>query len=135
MNPNTDIINAAYDISLAHDVDNPALATYVNDWRVAVTLAHRVTRIDLYELVNALADYDFFWHPSNDAESLVLSVYNDMDLAAAFASCDTPLVLPADRLLDRFDYSCTPSDDDATRALKLARQTPAVPSYREYVAR
>jgi hypothetical protein len=136
----TDLTNDIYAVMREHL--NDARFDYFVDLYCAVMKSHRVTRLDLHELLNAATDYGRIPDPSHFfdlnariAYTNILRVYESMDRAAAFAALDFPLVVDLYDPNSDDNLSVHPADDDATRERKLARQTPAAPSYREYIAR
>jgi len=145
MNPNTatiiptytDLTNDIYAVMLAHRDDSRF--HYFVDAFASVMKSDRVTRLDLYELLNAVTDYgridlDDVPAIARDAVARLNRVYANMDRAAAFASTDYPLVITNDNDRDYYNYTVLPHDTDVMRDRKHARQRPSALSYREYIA-
>jgi hypothetical protein len=135
----TELTNDIYAVMLAHRTD-PRFDYFVDAF-AAVMKSHRVTRLDLWELLNAVTDFgrvddlDHFTDlNARIAITNVNRVFASMDAAAAFATTDYPLVI-RDLGRDAFDFSVTAADDSEIVRIKHLRQTPSAPSYREYIAR
>lgn len=143
MNPNADtptfnelLLDIAA-VALAH-YDTPRF-NYFHTSFAYIADAHRVNRLDLYELLNAVTDYgridlDDVPAIARDAVARLNRVYANMDRAAAFASTDYPLVITNDNDRDYYNYTVLPHDTDVMRDRKHARQRPSALSYREYIA-
>ena len=135
----TDLVNDIHAVMREHE--NDARFDYFVDAYAAVLKARRVTRLDLYELLNAVTDFGRI-DPDRHFTSLnsliavnnVNRVFAAMDYAAAFASSDYPLVIES-RGLSAIDYTVTRLDSRKSADAKRERQHPSVPSYREYIAR
>lgn len=136
----TELTKDIHALVLAH-VDD-ARFDYFVDAYAAILKARRVTRIDLWELMNAATDYSRV-DPFDALTDLnariawgsIARTYNAMDYAAAFSSTDAPLVIDANDDADYYNFSVLAHDTDPMRDAKRDRQRPSVPSYREYIAR
>lgn len=139
------LTNDIYDIMRAHR-NASATFNYLIDAYASIMKARKVTRIDLYHLLNAITDYNRF-DPLDYVTDLnarvaienVNRVFAAMDRAAAFAGEDDvtglcfPLVIESAGQTT-VDYAVLSDDPDDARARKLAAQTPSIPSIREYYA-
>jgi hypothetical protein len=134
-----DLTNDIYAVMLDHRTD-PRFDYFVDAY-AAVMHARRVTRIDLWELLNAVTDFGRVDNPqmstlnANIALNNLNRVFVNMDAASAFATTDYPLVIDANDEPDYYNFSVLAHDTAPMRDAKRARQTPSVPSYREYIAR
>jgi hypothetical protein len=135
-----DLTNDIYLVMREHLHD--ARFSYLVDLHAAVMKSRRVTRLDLFELINAVTDCSRIPDPSRHfdlnariAYSNILRVYESMDRAAVYTSLDFPLVIDLDDPNSDDNFSLRYGDDYATRERKLARQTPAASPYLEYIAR
>jgi len=132
-----DLDSAIKAIAVAHV--GTSKEDYFIDALCAIRAAHKVTRLDLYHLCDALAEGHAYHAPQSPAESVIMVTYNRMDEAAAFG-LDVrdlngyPLVIPDPRVrdLDFLDYSVTEDDGSSAADSKRERQHPSIIGLREY---
>jgi hypothetical protein len=125
----SDIVTAA-----EFEPTNSETVAYVDEMVGRMQQAGKVTRIDLHHIITALSQYVPVWGPQSDAGQRIVSLYNQMDRAAASCSLDSPLViLRDDEPQNRWKtYSVQSPDSGQAREAKHEAQSPSTISEREW---
>lgn len=109
---------------------------YCDEMVSRIVARGKVTRIDLYHIISSLSQYEPVWQPESEAAQRLVSLYNEMDKAAAFGEMTTPLVYAIGIDPDSIEawqfYSVVRTDNDVVREAKREAQKPSTISEREW---